>query len=175
MPCSRQPTARARLGCSLALDGPGPSVRRVAVAAIGRLDTTYAPEELATEPRSKSRASSVPFRARAFTRHRRQAKVGPNRDGRSASALRLPTRTWNEVLMTTLMELQGAIEVGMRRGESFSTVEDEIIEPSRMSDEAKSALWLYAWSFVDWRAQRREAYAHIAQIAEGPELSPAFT
>ena len=77
--------------------------------------------------------------------------------------------------MTTLMELQRAIEVGMRRGESFSTVEDEIIEPSRMSDEANSALWLYAWSFVDWRAQRREANAHIAQIADSPELGPALT
>jgi hypothetical protein len=77
--------------------------------------------------------------------------------------------------MATLMELQGAIDLGMRRGKSFSTVEDEIIEPSRLSDEAKSALWLYAWSFVDWRAQRREAYAHIAQIAERPERRPAFT
>jgi hypothetical protein len=77
--------------------------------------------------------------------------------------------------MTKLMELQGAIEVGMRRGESFSTVEDEIIEPSQLSDEAKSALWLYAWSFVDWRAQRREASAHIAQIAESPGLRPAFS
>ena len=77
--------------------------------------------------------------------------------------------------MTTLMELQGAIEERMRRGESFSTVEDEIIEPSRMSDEAKSALWLYAWSYVGWRAQRQEAYAHIARIAEGFELRPALT
>jgi hypothetical protein len=75
----------------------------------------------------------------------------------------------------TLMELQGAIDVGMRRGESFSAVEDEIIEPSWLSDEAKSALWLYAWSFVDWRAQRREACAHIAQLAESPELGPAFS
>jgi hypothetical protein len=72
-----------------------------------------------------------------------------------------------EVFMTTLMELQGAIEAGMRRGKSFSTVEDEIIEPSRLSDEAKSALWLYGWSFVDAGAQRREASAHIAQIAAG--------
>jgi hypothetical protein len=79
------------------------------------------------------------------------------------------------VLVTTLTQMQGAIEERMRRGESFSTVEDEIIEPSRISDEAKSALWLYAWSFVDWRAQRREAQAHIAQIAENPELRPAFT
>jgi hypothetical protein len=70
--------------------------------------------------------------------------------------------------MATLMDLHAAVDVAMRRGESFSTVEDEIIEPSRLSDEAKSALWLYAWSFVNWRAQRREAYAHIAQLARGP-------
>jgi hypothetical protein len=68
--------------------------------------------------------------------------------------------------MTTLMELQRAIEVGMRRGESFSSVEDRVIEPSQLSEEAKSALWLYGWSFVDRRAQRREANAHIAQIVE---------
>jgi len=72
-----------------------------------------------------------------------------------------------EVLMTTLMELQRAIEAGMRRGKSFSAVEDEIIESSRLSDEAKSALWLYGWSFVDAGAQRREACAHIAQLAAG--------
>jgi hypothetical protein len=75
--------------------------------------------------------------------------------------------------MATLMELQGAIESGMRRGESFSAVEDEIIEPSRLSDEAKSALWLYAWSFVDRGAQRREAIAHITQIAASPAPIPA--
>jgi hypothetical protein len=75
--------------------------------------------------------------------------------------------------MTTLMQLQEAIERGMRRGESFSTVEDEIIEPSGLSDEAKSALWLYAWSYVDWRAQRREANAHIARLAASP--APAVT
>jgi hypothetical protein len=76
--------------------------------------------------------------------------------------------------MTTLMELQGAIDHAMRGGTSFSRIEDEIIEPSYLSDEAKSALWLYAWSFVDWRAQRREASAHIAQIAESPDVRPAF-
>jgi hypothetical protein len=75
----------------------------------------------------------------------------------------------------TLMELQGAIEAGMSQGESFSTVEDEIIEPSRLSDEAKSALWLYAWSFVDRSAQRREARAHIAQIAASLETRPALS
>ena len=77
--------------------------------------------------------------------------------------------------MTTLMQFQGAIEAGMSRGTSFSTIEDEIIEPSRLSDEAKSALWLYAWSFVDRHAQRREAHAHLAQLAEGAERWPALT
>lgn len=77
--------------------------------------------------------------------------------------------------MPTLIELQAAIEAAMRRGTSLSTVEDEIIEPSRLSDEAKSALWLYAWSFVDWRAQRREARAHIAQLAGSPQPAPAVS
>lgn len=76
--------------------------------------------------------------------------------------------------MTTLMQFQRAIDARMRGGASFSSIEDDLIEPSRLSDDAKSALWLYAWSFVDWRAQRREAYAHIARIAEATEaLVPA--
>ena len=77
--------------------------------------------------------------------------------------------------MTTLIEFQRAIEARMRHGESFSSVEDELIEPSRLSDEAKSALWLYAWSFVDSHAQRREAYAHITQIAATAEVRAAAT
>jgi len=77
--------------------------------------------------------------------------------------------------MTTLTELQGAIEAGMRRGKSFSTIEDEIIEPSRLSDDAKSALWLFGWSFVDRHAQRREAHAHLARLAESAEHWPAVT
>ena len=76
--------------------------------------------------------------------------------------------------MTTLMQFQRAIEARMQDGASFLNVEDELIEPSRLSDDAKSALWLYGWSFVDRRAQRREAYAHITQIAAGTEaLTPA--
>ena len=77
--------------------------------------------------------------------------------------------------MATLMELQRAIDIGMRQGKSFSAVEDEIIEPSELPAEAKSALWLYGWSFVDWRAQRREACAHIAQLVERLEATPALT
>jgi hypothetical protein len=77
--------------------------------------------------------------------------------------------------MTSLMQFQRAIDARMREGASFSNIEDELIESNRLSDEAKSALWLYAWSFVDWRAQRREAHAHIARIAEGGGALAAIT
>jgi hypothetical protein len=29
----------------------------------------------------------------------------------------------------------------------------------------RRALWLYGWSFVDWRRQRREAVVHINLLA----------
>ena len=77
--------------------------------------------------------------------------------------------------MTTLVELRGAVEAAIRRGESFSTIEREIIDSSQLSDDAQSALWLYAWSFVDPCVQRREAYAHIARLAECSERDPAFS
>jgi hypothetical protein len=52
----------------------------------------------------------------------------------------------------------------MRRGDSFSKVEDEVIDPSRLPDDQKSALWLFGWSFVSHSSQRREAELHIAQL-----------
>jgi hypothetical protein len=66
--------------------------------------------------------------------------------------------------MAALDELRGEIDARMRRGSSFSSLEDDVIEPSELSEDEKSALWLYAWSFVHWRAQRREARKHIARL-----------
>jgi hypothetical protein len=66
--------------------------------------------------------------------------------------------------MSALDELGCEIDARMRRGHSFSSLEDEVIEPSDLSEDEKSALWLHAWSFVHWRAQRREARAHIARL-----------
>jgi hypothetical protein len=73
--------------------------------------------------------------------------------------------------MTTLSEFQRVIDARMRRGDSFSAIEDELIDPCRLSNEAKSALWLYGWSFVDRCEQRREARAHIARIANRTEAA----
>jgi hypothetical protein len=69
--------------------------------------------------------------------------------------------------MSTLKHTQAEIALRMRRGEPFDVVEDELINPSTsLSEPEKAALWLYGWSFVDWRRQRREALAHIDRLVE---------
>jgi hypothetical protein len=67
--------------------------------------------------------------------------------------------------MATLVELCREIDARMHHGESFSSIEDDVIQASQLPEEHKSALWLYGWSFVSPEAQRREAGAHIAQLA----------
>ena len=67
--------------------------------------------------------------------------------------------------MATLIELRREIDARMHQGESFSSIEDDVIDTSELSEDQKSALWLYGWSFVPPRAQRQEAAAHIAQLA----------
>jgi hypothetical protein len=76
--------------------------------------------------------------------------------------------------VSTLMQLQGEVAFRMRRGDKFASVEAEVIDPSGLSDDEKAALWLYGWSFVNWRRQRREAIAHIEVLAarQGPVRSP---
>jgi hypothetical protein len=70
--------------------------------------------------------------------------------------------------MSTLKQLQGDVAVRMRRGETFASVEAEVIDPSGLSEAEKAALWLYGWSFVHWRRQRREAMARINVLAGTP-------
>ena len=75
--------------------------------------------------------------------------------------------------MSTLKQLQGDVAARMRRGDTFASVEAEVIDPSGLSDAEKAALWLYGWSFVHWRRQRREAMAHIDLLA-GTQHSRRF-
>jgi hypothetical protein len=78
--------------------------------------------------------------------------------------------------LSTLQDLQGEITRRMRRGDSFEVVESELIDPSALSDAEKAALWLYGWSFVHWRAQRREAVSHIDQLSRSePAPLPRLT
>jgi hypothetical protein len=70
--------------------------------------------------------------------------------------------------MSTLKQMQGDVAARMRRGDTFASVEAEVIDPSGLSDDEKAALWLYGWSFVHWRRQRAEAMAHIDALAGAP-------
>jgi hypothetical protein len=65
---------------------------------------------------------------------------------------------------TDLQAMHVEVERRMVRGDRFSDVEDAI-NASALSADEQSALWLLAWSYVDWRAQRREARAHLAAFA----------
>ena len=66
--------------------------------------------------------------------------------------------------MSTLKQFQAEIASRMRRGATFATVEEELIDPSGLSDAEKAALWLYGWSFVTRGRQRREAIRHIDRL-----------
>lgn len=67
----------------------------------------------------------------------------------------------------SLMDMSVQIEETMRRGGRIADVED-VINHSHFSEEEKAALWLLAWSYLGWRAQRREAHEHLARLTGGP-------
>ena len=73
--------------------------------------------------------------------------------------------------MSTLRQYQAEIAFRMRRGDNFAAVETQVIDPSALTQAQKAALWLYGWSFVDWRRQRREALAHLDLLARGEEAA----
>ena len=56
----------------------------------------------------------------------------------------------------------------MSRGGSVDDVDAEIIEPSDFSADEKAALWLYAWSYVPGRMQRRWADRRLKMAALRP-------
>jgi hypothetical protein len=73
--------------------------------------------------------------------------------------------------VSTLKEYQQDIALRMRRGDTFASVEEQVIDPSSLSDSAKAALWLYGWSFVHWRRQRREAISHLELLAGDEDVA----
>jgi hypothetical protein len=72
--------------------------------------------------------------------------------------------------MAELSELQTEVGTRLRRGDSFARVEDEVIEPSGLTEDQKSALWLYGWSYVEAGRERYEERQHVIrrQAAQRP-------
>ena len=66
-----------------------------------------------------------------------------------------------------MKRIQGEIQTRMRRRGSIDAVHAELIEPSGLSDDEKAALWLYAWSHLPHRTQRRSAELHLRRAQAG--------
>lgn len=56
-----------------------------------------------------------------------------------------------------IVELQERIAREMKAGRDLEWVEDEIIDPCSLSTDQKAALWLFAWTRIPKRTQRRHA------------------
>ena len=63
--------------------------------------------------------------------------------------------------------VQEQIAARMLAGHSLDRVEEEVINDSDFTDNQKSALWLYAWSFIDGGTQRDWAERYVAHVAAG--------
>ena len=59
------------------------------------------------------------------------------------------------------------VERLMSAGDSFGAVE-AMIDEAELNEEEKAALWLFAWSMRDRRAQRRETRGLLAYLASVP-------
>ena len=59
------------------------------------------------------------------------------------------------------------VERRLSAGESFDSVED-VIDKARLTEEEKAALWLFAWSMRDRRAQQRETRGLLAYLSSTP-------
>ena len=73
--------------------------------------------------------------------------------------------------MSTLKQFQREISSRLHRGDTFASVEDEVIDPSALSEAEKAALWLYGWSFVSRRLQRLEAVRHLELLSAREEAA----
>ena len=59
--------------------------------------------------------------------------------------------------MSTLDALQSEIAGGIRRGDSFDSVEADRMDRSALPEAEQAALWLYGWSFAPWQSTPRSA------------------
>jgi hypothetical protein len=66
-----------------------------------------------------------------------------------------------------IVRFQDRIQKRMARGGTIDDIDAEIIEPADLSADQKAALWLYAWSHLSRRKQRRSAELHLRLVGIG--------
>ena len=79
--------------------------------------------------------------------------------------------------MNKMLALRNEIADCMDAGDTLEQMETEI-NSSSLSEEEKSALWLFAWSYLPDVAQRNKAIAATEMLAEtydGPGLDEGHT
>jgi hypothetical protein len=67
----------------------------------------------------------------------------------------------------SIVDGQEEVERMMSTGEPFEAVET-MIDEAELNEEGKAALWLFAWSMRDRRAQRRETRGLLAYLSTIP-------
>jgi hypothetical protein len=67
------------------------------------------------------------------------------------------TRQAAAVLLATPDQLRYQIRSSTTEGDTLDAIEHDLIEPTRLSDDEKSGLWLYAWSSRELGRFRRGA------------------
>ena len=62
------------------------------------------------------------------------------------------------------MDIRDVVREAARRGVHIDRIDEEIIQPSILSDDQKAALWLYAWSCQSPRRQHDEAATYLIAV-----------
>ena len=58
--------------------------------------------------------------------------------------------------MAALGQLQREVDVRLGSGEPLSHIEDDLINPSDLSEERKAMLWLYGWACLENGRRRHQ-------------------
>ncbi len=67
--------------------------------------------------------------------------------------------------MEEMVRLRNGIAERMEAGQSLEAME-QVIEESELREDEKSAVWLFAWSYLPGAAQRKKALAAAGALAE---------
>ena len=70
-----------------------------------------------------------------------------------------------------LRRFRAEIAARLGHGDTLDSVEHELIAPSRLSEEQKSALWLYGWSLPK-RERRRAAFPDLESRVRADRRPP---
>jgi hypothetical protein len=71
-------------------------------------------------------------------------------------------------MMTSFLDLQRAVQLMMESGRVFEDVEDLINDSDHdLSEDERSALWLWAWSLLPHHRQRVMALRYLESLEVG--------